>query len=168
MTVGAITLATTRSPNPSSQKIQKKKELRTRKWSERRARINLRSRGMNTSTTFPYLSKSGNRSSAVVPEPCRGHKKRSIHVKRTRGVMEIPRRRRIGEEREREREEGADTDGRRCWGREESRCQRCPADQIFRSETSLAQLRSAVVFGGGGGEESRVWTGGSKGIWTIW
>lgn len=41
--------------------------------------------------------------------------------------------REVKEDRRRERS----TDGRWCWGREASRCLRCPADLIFRSETSF-------------------------------
>ena len=81
---------------------------------------------MKMSTTLPYLSKYGNRSSAVVPK---------IHTQTrsyTKPFNFIPTK---ILERERERERGAY--GRWCWERGESRCRWCPEGLFFRSATLL-------------------------------
>ena len=79
---------------------------------------------MKMSTTLPYLSKYGNRSSAVVPK---------IHTQTrsyTKPFNFIP-----TKILERERERGAY--GRWCWERGESRCRWCPEGLFFRSATLL-------------------------------
>lgn len=92
-------------------------------------RWNLRSLGMNTSTTFPYLSKSGNRSSAVVP----GEQHQELEE------IRICRAKRDGNLRERN-----GNYGKWCWERVKNRYLWCPEDRIVRSATWLPQRERAV------------------------